>query len=61
MNGPAFNLKTLRDLIDKGQPVVIDQNGTVRPPGDPSIASIPDKNKTTLKPSRWFAEVMDRE
>jgi hypothetical protein len=54
--GPVhLTLEELRRRLDKAQEVVVDQHGTLRPPNDPAVKDKDEAQKTTLKPSRWYA------
>lgn len=53
-NPVSTTLEELKRRLSSAQPVVVDQNGTVRTPDDPAVANVSADKKTTVKPSRWY-------
>lgn len=51
---PEINLEDLKRRLSQAEEVVVDSEGKLHAPQDPSVANIPPQKKTVLKPQRWF-------
>ena len=53
---PIQNLEELKRRLEKGQPVIVSQDGQIQSPGSKEIPgkTLPGEQGTTLKPQRWF-------
>jgi|GEM_PF-6920002 len=52
---PQQSLEELKRRLSQAQEVMVDSNGQLQSPNDPSVANQPPQGKTVLKPQRWFS------
>jgi hypothetical protein len=51
---PEITLDELKQRLSRADEVVVDSEGKLHAPQDPSVANTPPQKKTVLKPQRWF-------
>jgi hypothetical protein len=52
---PIDSLEALRQLIDGAEEIYVDPSGSIHGPSDPKVVQRDPRQRTVLKPQRWFA------
>jgi hypothetical protein len=52
---PVESLEALRRLLDGAEEIHVDSSGSIHKADDPKVVQKDPRERTVLKPQRWFA------